>query len=229
MIVNHLGVTVKERGEFAADPVIGATGLRRMFAGRASSRGSTEHQHVQPSVSYSLSNALPTVGQEARPEVVSDSPHLQETHRSEMGHSTFWRAEAYCTNSFALREARAMVSIWPCCSMRECPDKQATGLPGLGNAVHHVLGPLFFDADNDDGGNVRGAPGADIEVPAEVEVKVGTELQTAECKECRGWQRCRRCYWQRRCKRAGKGRPGAKSAHMIADAHAAVVAAITGT
>ena len=32
--------------------------------------------------SYNLSNALPTVGFEPKPEVVSDSPHLVDTHNS---------------------------------------------------------------------------------------------------------------------------------------------------
>src|SRR3712207_4094842 len=73
----------------------------------------------------SLSYMLPTVGQEARPVVVSDSPHFVETHRSEIGHSAGGSSEAYWTNAMALREAAAIVAISPFCSMA----KPATGFP----------------------------------------------------------------------------------------------------
>ncbi len=75
----------------------------------------------------SLSKALPTVGLAPQPEVVSDSPHLVEIHRSLIGHSTRCRAVAYCTNSLAALEARMMVSWSPWPSM----PKPTTGLPVL--------------------------------------------------------------------------------------------------
>src|SRR5258708_10054951 len=75
----------------------------------------------------SLSYMLPTVGQEASPVVVSDSPHLVETHSSPMGNSACFSSVAHCTYSFALREAAAMVLMSPFCSMA----KPVTGLPVL--------------------------------------------------------------------------------------------------
>ena len=44
---------------------------------------------------------LPTVGQEARPVVVSLSPHLVETQSSEMLHSSRCSSEAHCTYCLA--------------------------------------------------------------------------------------------------------------------------------
>ena len=40
---------------------------------------------------------LPTVGQEDRPVVVSDSPHFVETQRSEMAHSSRCSSDAHWT------------------------------------------------------------------------------------------------------------------------------------
>ena len=57
-----------------------------------------------------LSNALPTVGLAPQPEVVSDSPHLVETHRSFSGRSSRRNSEAHCKYSLAAFEARWMVS-----------------------------------------------------------------------------------------------------------------------
>ena len=45
-------------------------------------------KHMVTPWAYSLSNALPTVGFAPQPEVVSDSPHLVETHRSLSGRSS---------------------------------------------------------------------------------------------------------------------------------------------
>ncbi len=39
----------------------------------------------------------PTVGQDDRPVVVSDSPHLVEIHSSEMSTSSRCSSEAHCT------------------------------------------------------------------------------------------------------------------------------------
>ncbi|MNM97346.1 hypothetical protein D3C81_1098480 [compost metagenome] len=75
----------------------------------------------------SLSKALPTVGLAPQPDVVSDSPHLVDTHSSLIGHSTRCSAVAYCTYSFAAFEARMMVSWSPWPSM----PKPTTGLPVL--------------------------------------------------------------------------------------------------
>ena len=74
---------------------------------------------------YSLSKALPTVGLAPQPEVVSDSPHLVETHRSLIGHSSRCFSLAHCTNSLAAFEARMIVSWSPWRSM----PKPTTGLP----------------------------------------------------------------------------------------------------
>src|SRR3989338_5490707 len=83
-------------------------------------------QVVAPSGS-SLSIRLPTVGQEARPEVVSLSPHLAEMKRSLSEHSSRCFSDAHCTNSRALREAEAIVLMSPLRSI----EKPATGLPVL--------------------------------------------------------------------------------------------------
>ena len=44
---------------------------------------------------------LPTVGQEARPVVVSLSPHLVETQSSAMSHSSRCSSDAICTYCLA--------------------------------------------------------------------------------------------------------------------------------
>src|SRR5215469_12096740 len=75
----------------------------------------------------SLSYMLPTVGQEARPVVVSLSPHFAAIQTSVNGHSTRTFSEAKCTNSFALREAAATVAISPLPSM----ENPAAGFPVL--------------------------------------------------------------------------------------------------
>src|ERR1700759_1588556 len=75
----------------------------------------------------SLSYMLPTVGQEARPVVVSLSPHFAATQTSVSGQSSRVFSEAQCTNSLALREAAATVAISPLPSMAN----PATGLPVL--------------------------------------------------------------------------------------------------
>src|SRR5215467_12008666 len=76
---------------------------------------------------YSLSKALPTQGFAPIPEVVSDSPHFVDTHRSFSGRSSRVCSLAHCTYSFAAFDARMMVSWSPCCSM----PKYDTGLPVL--------------------------------------------------------------------------------------------------
>src|SRR5262245_34050367 len=73
----------------------------------------------------SLSYMLPTVGHEARPVVVSDSPHLVDIHRSETGHSSRVSSEAHCRKSLAARDALAMVPRSPVPSM----PKPVTGFP----------------------------------------------------------------------------------------------------
>src|ERR1700693_4903226 len=83
-------------------------------------------QVVAPSGS-SLSIRLPTVGQEASPEVVSLSPHLVETKSSLMEQDSRCFSEAHCTNSCALRETAAMVLMSPWPSI----EKPTTGLPAL--------------------------------------------------------------------------------------------------
>src|SRR2546421_9387699 len=75
----------------------------------------------------SLSYILPTVGHDASPVVVSLSPHLADTHSSEMSQSSRRHSDAHCTNSLATREALAIVAISPLPSM----PKPSTGLPVL--------------------------------------------------------------------------------------------------
>ena len=83
-------------------------------------------EQVAP-ISTSLSMALPTVGLDARPEVVSDSPHLTETQISERSHSSRFNSEAQCKYSLAFQEALAMVPMSPVRSI----EKPVTGLPVL--------------------------------------------------------------------------------------------------
>src|SRR5580704_15936498 len=96
-------------------------------AARCSAPVSTEVSPKQPysPSGTSLSYMLPTVGQEARPVVVSLSPHLAATQTSVSGHSSRTFSEAQCTNSLALREAAATVAMSPLPSIQ----KPATGLP----------------------------------------------------------------------------------------------------
>src|SRR5487761_1181576 len=54
------------------------------------------------------STTAPTVGQEASPVVVSDSPHLTETYNSSKEHSSRSSPEAHWTYSFVLRAASAI-------------------------------------------------------------------------------------------------------------------------
>src|SRR6202012_6264636 len=70
---------------------------------------------------------LPTVGHDAKPVVVSLSPHLAATQTSVSGQSSRVFSDAQCTNSLALREAAATVAMSPLPSM----EKPATGLPVL--------------------------------------------------------------------------------------------------
>src|SRR3990170_6186178 len=83
-------------------------------------------QVVAPSGS-SLSIRLPTVGQEAKPEVVSLSPHLTEMKSSLSEHSSRCFSDAHCTNARALGGAEAIVLRSPLRSI----EKPATGLPVL--------------------------------------------------------------------------------------------------
>ena len=57
--------------------------------------------------------------------VVSDSPHLAAIHNSETLQGSRCSPDVMCTNSFACRDAAAMVLMSPCCSM----EKLAVGLP----------------------------------------------------------------------------------------------------
>src|SRR5579884_2050339 len=68
---------------------------------------------VQPAA-CSLSNALPTLGLEPQPDVVSDSPHLVDTHKSASLHSLRVCSLAHCTYSLATLDARMTVSWSPC-------------------------------------------------------------------------------------------------------------------
>ncbi len=68
---------------------------------------------------------LPTVGQDPKPVVVSNSPHLVEIHRSLTGHGSFCSSVAQWTNSLAFQLALRIVSKSPFCSI----EKPATGLP----------------------------------------------------------------------------------------------------
>src|SRR5579859_7723480 len=84
-------------------------------------------KHVVAPSGSSLSIRLPTVGQEAKPEVVSLSPHFVETKSSCNVHSSRCFSEAHCTNSCAFRDAAAMVPMSPVPSI----EKPATGFPVL--------------------------------------------------------------------------------------------------
>ena len=61
----------------------------------------------------SLSIKFPTVGFDANPDVVSDSPHFTEIHKSLIGHSSLCFSEAHIENSWAFLETFAIVSISP--------------------------------------------------------------------------------------------------------------------
>src|SRR5262249_5094355 len=76
-------------------------------------------------IGMSLSYMLPTVGQDASPVVVSLSPHLVETHSSEMSHCSRLSSDAICTYCLATYDAFATVAMSPCPSM----PKPVTGLP----------------------------------------------------------------------------------------------------
>ena len=67
----------------------------------------------------------PTVGLEANPEVVSDSPHFTEIHKSLIGHSSLCFSEAHITNSWAFFDAFITVPISPVRSIW----KPSTGFP----------------------------------------------------------------------------------------------------
>ncbi len=73
------------------------------------------------------SNTRPTVGLEASPSVVSDSPHLALTHSSPSSIGSRCSSVANWVNSIALRAAISMVFRSPYRSML----KLATGLPVL--------------------------------------------------------------------------------------------------
>ena len=75
----------------------------------------------------SLSIKFPTVGLDARPDVVSDSPHFTDIHKSLMGHSSLCFSDAHIENSCAFFETFAIVSISPTPSIL----KPSTGFPVL--------------------------------------------------------------------------------------------------
>ncbi len=79
---------------------------------------------VLPSAS-SRSNTRPTVGLEARPLVVSDSPHFVDTMISSHSTGTRGNSVAYWTNPWAARAASAIVCRSPVRSMLNA----RTGLP----------------------------------------------------------------------------------------------------
>src|ERR1044071_1843021 len=72
-------------------------------------------KHVAAPRGSIVSSRLPAVGHEARPDVVSLSPHLVETQSSSMRHGSRCSSEANWTYSCALYEAAAMVAMspWP--------------------------------------------------------------------------------------------------------------------
>ena len=72
-----------------------------------------------------LSIRFPTVGLDANPDVVSDSPHFTEIHKSLIGHSSLCFSEAHIENSCAFFETLAIVSISPTPSILN----PSTGLP----------------------------------------------------------------------------------------------------
>src|ERR1017187_6845225 len=84
------------------------------------------------------SNERHTVGLAARPEVVSDSPHLVLMHNFLTGNGTRCSSVAYCTNSIALRDAASIVFRSPERSMAN----PATGLPVL--AISLTIRLLHF-------------------------------------------------------------------------------------
>ena len=114
---------------------------------------------------------LPTVGHEASPVVVSDSPHLAEIHSSDRSHSSRFCSEAHCRKSFAAREALATVMMSPVPSMPK-PRPLA-----VFDAVDHALGPTLLDADHDHGRDI--GIGASTDQCTEEELQVLAELQPA--------------------------------------------------
>ena len=64
-----------------------------------------------------LSIKFPTVGVAAKPDVVSDSPHFTEIHRSHNGHSSLCYSDSHITNSCAFVEAFIVVPMSPVLSM----------------------------------------------------------------------------------------------------------------
>src|SRR5215831_19092406 len=68
---------------------------------------------------------FPTAGFDASPDVVSDSPHFVDHHRSENEHSVRRSSVAHCTNCCALRDAISTVFKSPFPSI----EKPATGFP----------------------------------------------------------------------------------------------------
>ena len=82
-----------------------------------------------------LSIKLPTAGLAAIPDVVSDSPHLTEIHKSLKGHSSLCFSEAHCENSWAFLEAFIIVWISPAPSIL----KPSTGFP-----VVAIASTIFF-------------------------------------------------------------------------------------
>src|SRR5271156_422895 len=82
-------------------------------------------KHVVAPSGSSLSIRFPTVGHDAKPEVVSLSPHLVEIKSSSIEQSSRCFSDAHCTNSCAFRDAVAIVLISPLPSIAN----PATGLP----------------------------------------------------------------------------------------------------
>ena len=170
VIVNHLGVTVKERGEFAADPVIGATGLHQMFAagdlrGFAEQGGGPGFPEFVKGVAHSGvgRNAGRGVGFAAlggNPQLVHAALGALQLRGVVHKFLGLERSGADGLQVAVLLNAKARHR-----------------LAGFGDAVNHALGPLGLNADNHHSGHVGVAAHADE--GAEVQVKVFAELQPA--------------------------------------------------
>ena len=169
VIVNHLGVTVEECGEFAADLIVDATGLHQMLAA-GKFGGFTEHQRA----AFFIQLVERVTDGRAGGQTGGGVGFAAFAGNPQVGDGAFH----FLKSGSVLHEfLRLAGSAGDGVDLAVLFDAETgNGLARPGNAVHHVLRPLFFNADDDDGGNVRVAARADQ--GAEVEIKVGAELET---------------------------------------------------
>ena len=170
VVVHHLGVTIEEKLELGAHFVVGTAGHDQMFAA-GDFRGFAEEGSGPGFPQLVKSVAHRGVGGNARRGVgfaaLSGNPQLV--------HAALGALQlGGVVHKFLGLERSGADGLQVAVLLNA---EAGHRLAGFGNAVHHALGPLGFDADNHHSGHVGVAAHADQRT--EMQVQVFAELQAA--------------------------------------------------